>query len=177
MRARLEQIYDEHGQALYAFFLNLCRSEADAHDLLQEVFVKLARQPSLLDDVRDERSFLFKLAHNMFLDFIRRRFTRDKYHEQAGLDFDGLFESPTDPDAKEFSHRLVAALGHLPRKQRAVVHLKLWGDMTFESIGDALGISANTAASRYRYGIDKLRAELRPVYEDCRQAGSTNHHG
>jgi RNA polymerase sigma-70 factor, ECF subfamily len=51
-----------------------------------------------------------------------------------------------------------------------VVHLKLWEELTFEAIAEALGIPANTAASRYRYGIDKLRARLRPFYDEIKQA-------
>jgi RNA polymerase sigma-70 factor (ECF subfamily) len=49
-----------------------------------------------------------------------------------------------------------------------VVHLKLWEGMTLESIGQTLEISPNTAASRYRYGLEKLRLRLRPLYEQLR---------
>jgi RNA polymerase sigma-70 factor (ECF subfamily) len=58
----------------------------------------------------------------------------------------------------------------LPEEQRTVVHLKLWEEFTFDEIAAALGISANTAASRYRYGIDKLRARLRPFYDEIKPA-------
>jgi RNA polymerase sigma-70 factor (ECF subfamily) len=44
--------------------------------------------------------------------------------------------------------------------------LKLWEGLTFEQIAEALDIPANTAASRYRYGLDKLRGLLRPIYEE-----------
>ena len=61
---------------------------------------------------------------------------------------------------------MTLALGELPEEQRAVVHLKLWAGLTFEEIAAALEIPPNTAASRYRYGLDKLRAQLRPLYEE-----------
>jgi RNA polymerase sigma-70 factor (ECF subfamily) len=73
-----------------------------------------------------------------------------------------------DPDEAMFRAELSAALQELPEDQRAIVHLKLWGGMTFEEIADALAISPNTAASRYRYGIDKLRNRLRPLYEEIK---------
>jgi RNA polymerase sigma-70 factor (ECF subfamily) len=63
---------------------------------------------------------------------------------------------------------LSAALGELPPDQRAVLHLKLWEEFTFERIAEALGIPPNTAASRYRYGIDKLRTLLRPLYNEIK---------
>jgi RNA polymerase sigma-70 factor (ECF subfamily) len=50
------------------------------------------------------------------------------------------------------------------------LHLKLWEELTFEEIAAALEIPPNTAASRYRYGIDKLRDRLRPIYEETRKA-------
>jgi RNA polymerase sigma-70 factor (ECF subfamily) len=59
-------------------------------------------------------------------------------------------------------------LTSLPEEQRAVVFLKLWQDFTFEEIAQTLAISPNTAASRYRYGIDKLRGELRLIYEQLK---------
>jgi len=60
----LERLYDDHAQALFAFLLNLTRNEADIRDLLQELFVKLARHPDIMQDVRDERSFLLRLVHS-----------------------------------------------------------------------------------------------------------------
>jgi len=66
-----------------------------------------------------------------------------------------------DPDEAAFRQEAAQALGELPPEQRAVVHLKLWEGLTFEEIARVLDLSPNTAASRYRYGIDKLRARLR----------------
>jgi RNA polymerase sigma-70 factor (ECF subfamily) len=60
-------------------------------------------------------------------------------------------------------------LASLPAEQRAVVHLKLWEGLTFEEIAVALEIPLNTAASRYRYGVDKLRQHLRPLYEEMKR--------
>jgi RNA polymerase sigma-70 factor, ECF subfamily len=164
----IERLYDEHAQALFAFLLNLTRDEQNTRDVLQEVFVKLARQPELLHGVRDERAFLLRLAHNAAIDLIRRRSARDKRHEAFGADAKTLspFAPADDPDEAAFRAELAAALGELPPEQRAVIHLKLWEGLTFEGIAVALGIPLNTAASRYRYGLDKLRERLRPIYEE-----------
>ena len=78
----IERLYDEHAQAVFAFLLNFTRHEADTRDLLQELFVKLAKRPELLEGVRDERAFLLRLAHNLAIDLIRRRGTREKHYEQ-----------------------------------------------------------------------------------------------
>jgi RNA polymerase sigma-70 factor (ECF subfamily) len=166
----LRRLYDEHTQPLYAFLLNLTRDEADTRDLLQDVFVKLARDPELLAGVRDERAFLVRLAHNAAIDLIRRRGTRDKTREQFAAEIISPFAPAGDPDEQTFRAALAGALAELPAEQRAVVHLKLWDGLTFEQIAGALDIPLNTAASRYRYGLDKLRERLRPIYEEMKNA-------
>ncbi len=161
-------LYDNHAQALYAFLLNLTRNEDDTRDVLQEVFVKLARQPGLLDGVREERAFLIRLAHNAAIDLMRRRGTREKHHELFGAECVTAFARTDDPDEESFRRALAEALAELPPDQRAVVHLKLWEGLTFEQIAATLEIPLNTAASRYRYGLDKLRGRLRPLYEEIK---------
>ena len=169
MRATLdlERLYDDHAQRLFAFLLNLTRNETDTRDLLQEIFIKLARQPDLLANVRDERAFLIRLAHNAAIDLIRRRSTREKNYEQLAEEI-SFFAATSDPDEQSFRNALDEALRELPADQCAVVHLKLWEHLTFEQIAEALEISPNTAASRYRYGLDKLRDRLRPLYEEIK---------
>ncbi len=166
----LERLYDEHAQPLYAFLLNFTRDESDTRDLLQEIFVKLARKPELLDGIRDERAFLIRLAHNAAIDLIRRRGTRERTKENFAAETISPFAPAKDPDEQTFRAELADALAELPPDQRAVVHLKLWEGLTFEQIADALDIPQNTAASRYRYGLDKLRERLRPLYEEMKRA-------
>ena len=166
----IERLYDGHAQPLFAFLLNLTRAEADTRDLLQDIFVKLARESRLLAGVRDERAFLIRLAHNAAIDLMRRRGTRDKTKENFAAETVWPFAPANDPDEKFFREELANALAGLPEEQRAVVHLKLWEELTFEEIAAALDISPNTAASRYRYGLDKLRDRLRPLHEEMKKA-------
>ena len=164
----IAQLYDAHAAALFAFLLNLTRDEADTRDLLQEIFVKLAREPARLAGVRVERAFLVQLAHNAAIDLLRRRGTRERTKENFAAEMISPFAPATEPDEEMFRQALAAALAALPAEQRAVVHLKLWGDLTFAEIAAALEIPPNTAASRYRYGLDKLRDQLRPLYEEIK---------
>ncbi len=164
----LERLYDEHAQALFAFLLNLTRNEADTRDLLQEVFVKLARKPEVMEKVRDTRAFLLRLAHNTAIDLMRRRGARDRNYDQFAAESVAPFFPCGESDEAAFRHALSRALRELPAEQRAVVHLKLWEGLTFERIAETLGIPLNTAASRYRYGLDKLRERLRPLYDEIK---------
>jgi RNA polymerase sigma-70 factor, ECF subfamily len=162
----LDRLYDDHAQAVFSFLLGLTRHEADCRDLLQDLFVKLARNPELLRPVRNPRSFLLRMAHNAAIDLARRRAARAEHETDPQAGPVALFAPADDPDTQSFREALSAALGELPPEQRAVVHLKLWEGLTFEAVATTLEIPLNTAASRYRYGLDKLRARLRPLYDE-----------
>jgi RNA polymerase sigma-70 factor (ECF subfamily) len=164
----IERLYDEHAPALFGFLLNLLRNEADTYDVMQELFVKLGRRPALLEGVRDERGFVLRLAHNAAIDLIRRRETRERNYQELAREPMALFARSAELDEQVFREKLAEALGELPPNQRAVVHLKLWEKLTFEAIAETLEIPLNTAASRYRYGLDKLRERLRPLYDEIK---------
>src|SRR5688572_5524230 len=164
----LEELYDEHAQALYAFALDLTRNEADTRDILQDLFIKVACQPGILTGVRQVRAYLLRLIHNAAIDMMRRRATRDNYANGAAHETPEVFETSNDADEQAFRGALSDALAELPLEQRTVVHLRLWEGMKFEEVADLLGLSLNTTASRYRYGIDKLRQRLRPLYNEIK---------
>src|SRR5687768_13211841 len=95
----LARVYDGHAQTLFAFLLDFTRSEADTRDVLQEVFVRLGREPQLLAAARDERAFLLRMAHNLAIDAMRRRGTRERKHEQFGAEAPVTCEPSDSTDA------------------------------------------------------------------------------
>jgi RNA polymerase sigma-70 factor (ECF subfamily) len=116
-------------------------------DSLQDIFLKLARNPGLLENARDIRAFLLRIAHNVLRDLARRSSTRS-FYEQRDLDGAPTILLPVFPNEDDaFRVAVEASLKSLPEEQRAVVHLKLWEGLTFGQVGETLGISANTAAS------------------------------
>lgn len=92
----LEQLCHRHSAALHSFLLNLTRNQADTLDLLQELFISLAKHPEQLTSVRNEREYLLRRAHNLGVDLIRRRETRNRVHETAGLEHTELFAPVQD---------------------------------------------------------------------------------
>src|SRR5471030_559107 len=113
--AELTRLYDEHSQPLFAFLLNLTRDEGDTRDLLQEIFIKLARDGQLLAGVRDERAFLIRLAHNAAIDLMRRRGTRERTKVNLA-EVLSPFAPTSDPDEVIFRNELAAALAELPEE-------------------------------------------------------------
>ena len=166
MPVDLGQLYDAHAPALFAFLLNVTRNEADTRDVMQEVFLKLARRPALLDGVREMRAWLLQLAHRQAIDASRRRGRHERAVERAAVEPQEIFATTEEADGQAFRDAVAEAMGGLPEEQRAVVYLKLWEEMTFADIATTLGIPANTAASRYRYALDKLGDVLRPLHDE-----------
>ena len=161
----LERLYDTYAEGLFRYFMTFVECAADAEDLLMELFARIANQ-SLPTAEAKEKAFLFRSAHNLAIDRQRSRRTRQQAIEATKADSAESCQACEDPDASLFSSQLSESLGRLPLDQRLIVQMKLWDELTFEQIASVQGITANTAASRYRYGIEKLRSLLRPLYEE-----------
>ena len=160
----LEQTYDAHASGLFHYLVTFTKTEVDARDLLQELFIKLARGAKA--EVKSEKAFLYRLAHNLAIDWLRRRKVRWDSEERLIAELDEDQQRAADPDTELLARSFAEAMKTLPDEQRTVVQLKLWDGLTFEEIADAQGIPLNTAASRFRYALEKLRTLLRPLYEE-----------
>lgn len=163
----LDELHAAYAAGLFRYLLGLVQCEADASDLLQELFIKLAaRLPGRAAVVENERAWLWRMAHNLAVDWLRHHGTRRGAELRSAAEPARLFAPEADPDATEFTRQVEAALAALPVEQRSVVQMKLWEGLTLEEIAAAQGLSLNTAASRYRYALEKLRGVLRPLYEE-----------
>ena len=135
-------------------------------DLVHEAFLKLVP----LERVNwQDRAHFFAIAsramRNVLVDHAMRRATAKRGGGQEALTLD---DDATSEKSLADLIALSDALRELPPDQRTIVHLRLWENLKFEEIADMLGLSLNTAASRYRYGIDKLRQRLRPLYDEIK---------
>ncbi len=162
-----EALYDRWAEALYRFALGLAGHEDIAKDIVQETFIKVAKNQDFFKKAREEQSYLFKTVRNALLDRSRKDSSWKKRGERWGNDM-GLIAPVENPDKHEFATWLERALAELPEEQRSVAILHLWEGMTFAEIGKVCKISGNTAASRYRYALDKMRDQLRPLYEEIK---------
>ena len=165
LHRELEHLYDAHASGLFHYLATFTKNEADARDLLQDVFIRLAKLETA-GEMENEKAFVFRLAHNLAIDWLRRRKTRWDSEEQLLAELDADVQSTRDPDAALLAQHFAVAMRSLPDEQRTIAQLKLWDGLTFEEIAQTQNIPLNTAASRYRYAIDKLRTLLRPIYEE-----------
>jgi RNA polymerase sigma-70 factor (ECF subfamily) len=149
---------DEHGAALVLFARQWAPTAGDAEDVVQEAFVRFWRAR---ERAADPAAYLFACVRRTALDWLRTRRRRTIREERAARPEstgDHLFV--TAPERAERRAAVEAALTRVPDEQRAVLVLKVWGGLTFPQIAEALDIPANTAASRYRYALGRLRELL-----------------
>jgi RNA polymerase sigma-70 factor (ECF subfamily) len=151
--AALGEIYDRHAAALFRHAFALTRQTADAEDLVQTAFVKLATTGALLLGVRRPVSYLHRILRATWIDSARHR-AAGREEPIAG---DVAETMSADADAAiDVRH----ALATLPETQREVVVLHLFNGFSFRDIGDITRVSTYTAASRYRLAIGRLREVL-----------------
>jgi RNA polymerase sigma-70 factor, ECF subfamily len=142
-------LYATLGPALLAYARSILRSTAEAEDAVQQVFLKLLATPAV-ELPLEPRPYLFRAVRNTSLN----------RHRSASRAARALAEAPlfVAPNGRaDLVADLEAALADLPDEQRQVVALRIWGDLTIEEAAGVLSIPPNTAASRYRYALAKLR--------------------
>ncbi len=157
----LEKWIEVYGPKLFLFAQQQTASYADAQDVYQEAIVKVLKE-SLESGVGNIPPLgrMFLAIKHKAIDLHRQRRSRTKReHHYDELSVDSKwFVSQIE---KEEQHgQLHEAVRSLPSDQQEVVILKVWGEQTFKSIAEILGIPQNTAASRYRYGLSQIRSSL-----------------
>jgi RNA polymerase sigma-70 factor (ECF subfamily) len=105
-------------------------------------------------------------ARRAAIDRSRRTETRQRHHEAAADEAPRLFLPPPAGDEGLCRDALEQALRELPEEQRQAVIMHVWSGLTFPQIAEALEISVNTAASRCRYGLTRMRRSLQPLYNE-----------
>src|SRR6267143_4617036 len=143
---------------LLLFARQWVQSAADAEDIVQEAFVKFWRRNHKIEN----RALLYAAVRSIALDFIRRDSRRARREATAVGETDEFIE-PQFEFEDDTQRALAEAINCLPCEQREVLVMKIWNELTFAEIASALGISQNTAASRYRYALAALKKNLPAV--------------
>jgi len=154
----VELMWGRYARELYAVVLASLRSKHDADDLLQTIFVKIVRKRRQLAKARCLDAYVHQIARNEIASFLRQRRRRPGNLSEVEPWLTAVDETGA---TKELAEEVQEALNRLPGTQREVLILKVYGDKTFREIAGILELSLNTVASRYRYGLDKLRELLK----------------
>jgi RNA polymerase sigma-70 factor, ECF subfamily len=155
-RSALGDLYDMHAASLFRHGLALTRRPAEAEDLVQAVFLKLATTGAPLLAVRKPANYLHRILHAAWIDGKRRP---GAAHETAISENEEFFARESGSEM-EAAIDLARALAGLPATQRQAVQLHLIEGFSFREAGRIAGVSMFTAASRYRTALQRLRELL-----------------
>ncbi len=160
-----EDLYRRHRGGLYRYLARHTRNTETANDLFQEVWSKVIVSRERYEPRAQFRTFLYRIAHNCFIDHCRRMSSR---WESAGAHEDWEAELPGPdherPDSRaeqaQLDARYRAALAALPQEQRDVFLLYEESGLSLEEIAAISDVGVETAKSRLRYAVAKLRTAL-----------------
>ncbi len=147
-----QPLYEEKAAGLILYGRALGLSHGEAEDVLQETFLALLQMPAKPED---PGHYCMRAYRNRALNYHRsvwRRLARE--WESARWFERGSAQDEAEAEA-------MRQLAKLPAEQREVIVLRIWNGMTFEAVGRFLGVSPNTVAGRYRYGINKLKSSMK----------------
>lgn len=179
-QSRVAAIVRESGERLRRFVRARVRSEADAEDVLQDVWQRLV---TALEDgpIEQVGAWLYTVARNRIVDRSRRPAAEslDALAEEAELPPDAFFElpgfalredrTPASEHARAlFWERLQEALAELPPEQRQVFVWHELEDLSFREMAAATGENRNTLLARKRYAVLHLRRRLAPLRDELR---------
>jgi RNA polymerase sigma-70 factor (ECF subfamily) len=171
------RLYERHKGTLYRYLLRQTREPAVTEDLFQEVWSRVIASRARYEPRAKFSTYLFSIAHNCFIDHCRRLGTSPTARSES-LD-DETHAALTDASHRgperqaqsaQLAVRLRAALDRLPVEQREVFVLHEEG-LGLEEIGELTGVGMETAKSRLRYALAKLRQSLDDVRDGATVAG------
>ena len=159
--AAFEILYRRHNDALFRYLLRLCRQRAAAEDVFQEVWGKIIKARDSYRPAAKFTTFLYHVAYNCFIDYVRRN---KRHANTADIEPDSQPGSEEQPDQiverSLARRRLEAALETLPDEQRDVFLLHEEAGLSLDQIAAVTDCKRETAKSRLRYAVRKLREAI-----------------
>lgn len=159
--AAFEVLYRRHKDPLFRYLLRLCRQPAAAEDVFQEVWSKIIRSRDNYRPTAKFTTFLYHVAHNCFIDYLRRS---KRHADTADIEPDTQPDCAERPEMLVERHlarrRLDTALQALPDEQRDVFLLHEEAGLNLDEIAAVTDCKRETAKSRLRYAVRKLRAAI-----------------
>lgn len=183
--ASFDVLYTRHRGPLFRYFLRLARPAAVAEELFQDVWMNLIRARQQYQVRAKFTTWLYRMAHNRLIDHYRRTsssarfaFPDDPDDDVAASVPDESFREPDNElERRRLGARLIEALAELPEEQREAFLLREESSMTLEEIAAATDVNIETAKSRVRYAIVKLRRCLTHTDADTELDPTRSDHG
>jgi len=157
-----DRVYELFSHKLFSFVFKILKNEAEADDIVQEVFVKIWESRHKLEDYKSLNSYIFTIAYNHSIDLIRKRINNTKYLEHL-KNSASICVSPTTVTQIEFgelSKQVERLIANLPGRQKQVYLLHREDGLNYPEIAEKLGISKNTVENHMAKALKYLRQNM-----------------
>jgi len=168
----LGHLVDHFRRPLMGFIVRMVPNAADAEEVFQETWLRALRNWERFDDQKPI-SWLFRIAHNLVIDRVRRK--RPEISMQQRDEYDVAVEdrlvapglAPAEHAVgRDLGRAIQAAVDQLPGEQKEVFLMRTEADLSFKEIAAIQGVSINTALGRMQYALSRLRQHLQPAYQE-----------
>lgn len=154
---KLESLWDEHYEEIQKFVRRRTKSDADAEDIVQNVFIKAYQGMSLLKEEDKSRAWLFQIARNCIVDHYRKARRTEPLPETMQL---AQEEPMDDGDSLEAAEDMRSILSYLPEKYREALELADLKGMSQKQLSEYLNISYSGAKSRVQRGRELVKVMM-----------------
>ncbi len=157
-----DTIYEQYCKRLYGFVIRYVKQEADAEEIVQEVFIKIWENRREIDVFSSFESYLFTISYNSAISLLRKRVHEKKYleHLKYSQEFDLTPELTDEIQFKELNEKIQSLLGELTPRQKEIFLLSREEGLTHEQIAKKLGISVNTVKNHIVSALYLLKSNI-----------------
>ena len=158
----LELLIKKYLKPIYSFSFNLLKDQQDAQDLTQEIFLKMWKNLKNFDENQNFKSWLFKIAKNSCIDFIRKKKKFLVYNLETIENLPDLqLLLKEEAENKDLLEKIKIEIEKLSRKSKEILNLYYNFGFNFREIAQISGESINTVKSRHKRAIEKIKNSLK----------------
>ncbi|MBA2542968.1 MAG: sigma-70 family RNA polymerase sigma factor [Deltaproteobacteria bacterium] len=156
-RVAFDQLVRRHQKGMWRLVRRYVKREADASDVTQQAFVRAYKGLAAFRGAATVRSWLYRIAINCALSWLRDHRREEPSELEDDALADGRAAAPLQLIGSEDSKRLREAIKELPPKQKLVLELRVFDDLSFKEVAELAECSENTAKVNFHYAVKKLR--------------------
>lgn len=161
-RRAFDRLVRKYQRPLYYLALRYVKNEADAHDLTQRAFVRMFKSMSRFRRAASFRTWAYRITINLCLNHIRDR-RKETVAEVAEDALTAEAEAEHIAITRQRSRQLQLAIEQLPPKQRMVLELRVFDDLSFREVAELASCSENAAKVNFHHAVKRLRSLMQPA--------------
>lgn len=158
--AVFEKVFKEHFKGLHSYAFTIIKDDADAEEIVQNVFFKLWERREQMAELQSVNAYLYRAVYNESLNYLKHQKVKMAYQSHT-MHSNQQASNPADSASlKELEAKIQTAMNDLPEQCRTVFQLSRFEELKYREIADRLGISVKTVENQMGKALKVLRTKL-----------------